>query len=179
MKKYLSIPVVILAIVLLQFQPCLAQGKEFNEYEVKAVFLANFLKFVEWPGKDRDPDQYKICTYGNDVFGQYSSIISGIKVRGKALQFRKISSFRAINDCSIIFISPSERRKVHSIIESLRDEDVLTVGDTEGYAREGVMINFYIEASKVKFEINLNSIKRSRMKVSSQLLKLGRMVDRD
>jgi hypothetical protein len=54
--------------------------------------------------------------------------------------------------------------------------DLLTVGDTEGYAQEGVMLNFYIEASKVKFEINLNSIRSSRIAVSSQLLKLGRMV---
>ncbi len=98
-------------------------------------------------------------------------------VRGRALQVRKPASLRSLGDCHVLFISSSERRRIHTILNAVRGMDLLTVGDTEGYAQEGVMVNFYIEASKVKFEINLKSIRSSRITVSSQLLKLGRVVD--
>lgn len=156
-----------------------AGPKEFDEYEVKAAFLGNFLKFIDRPGKDREPGNHRICIYGSDPFGQYTADIESMKIRGRSVQVRKLASLRALNECSILFISSSERRRINSVLEAVRDIDVLTVGDSEGYARQGVMINFYIEASKVKFEINLTSIKKSRINVSSQLLKLGRVVDHE
>ncbi|MHB8110446.1 MAG: YfiR family protein [Syntrophorhabdaceae bacterium] len=179
MKKYILSLICLILIFIFQVRTLPVEGKEFEEYEVKAVFLVNFIKFVEWPKQDRDGGHYRICMYGNDVFGQYTGNIERMKVRGKALKVRRISSLRNLGDCNILFVSPSERRRIHSILEAVRDEDVVTVGDTDGYAKEGVMINFYIEARKVKFEINLNSIRRARINVSSQLLKLGRMVDHD
>ena len=159
-----------------QILPLRAQGREFDEYEVKAVFLANFFKFVEWPARDRN---YRLCIFGSDPFGEHAKILDGMKIRGKVLEVRRPVSVRAANDCNILFISSSERRRIHALLDMIRGLDVLTVGDTEGYGQEGVMVNFYIEARKVKFEINLDSIKRSRIGVSSQLLKLGRMVDHE
>ncbi len=157
-----------------------AQGREFDEYEVKAVFLANFLKFVEWPSRDREAESsYKLCIYGSDHFGSRMGIVEGMKIRGKKLEIRRPTSIRGVNDCNILFISSSERRRIHLLLNAIRGMDVLTVGDTEGYAEQGVMVNFYIEASKVRFEINLNSIRRSKINVSSQLLKLGRVVDHE
>lgn len=153
-----------------------AQGREFDEYEVKAVFLANFFKFVEWPSAVR---KYRICVYGSDPFGQSMRILDGMKIRGKVLEVTRPVSVRGIGGCNILFISSSERRRIHALLEEVKNMGILTVGDTEGYAQEGVMVNFYIEARRVKFEINLNSIRRSRITVSSQLLKLGRMVDNE
>jgi len=159
----------------LTVQPaCLhAQAGQFGEYDVKAVFMANFFKFVEWPAPVRE---YRICIYGSDPFGQSMRTVEGMKVRGKMLEVRRPASLSALGDCHALFISSSERRRIHTLLEAVRGMDILTVGDTEGYAQEGVMVNFYIEASKVKFEINLNSVRSSRLTVSSQLLKLGRMV---
>jgi hypothetical protein len=159
-----------------QILPLRAQGREFDEYEVKAVFLANFFKFVEWPTGDRS---YRLCIYGSDPFGEHVRILDGMRIRGKTLEIRRPVSVRAVNDCNILFISSSERRRIRALLDATRGLNLLTVGDTEGYAQEGVMVNFYIDASKVKFEINLDSIKRSRIGVSSQLLKLGRMVDHE
>ncbi len=156
-----------------------AGPREFDEYEVKAAFLGNILKFIDGPNKERETGNYRICIYGSDPFGRYTDIIQGVKIRGKAVQVRNTGSLRALSGCSILFVSSSERRRINSVLEAVRDLDVLTVGDTEGYAKQGIMVNFYIEASKVKFEINLTSIKRSRINVSSQLLKLGRVVDHD
>ncbi len=151
-----------------------AQVREFGEYDVKAVFMANFFKFVEWPSPARE---YRMCIYGSDPFGESVRTVENMTVRGRALQVRKPASLRSLGDCHVLFISSSERRRIHTILNAVRGMDLLTVGDTEGYAQEGVMVNFYIEASKVKFEINLKSIRSSRITVSSQLLKLGRVVD--
>ena len=151
-----------------------AQVREFGEYDVKAVFMANFFKFVEWPSPVRE---YRMCIYGSDPFGESVRTVENMTVRGRALQVRKPASLRSLGDCHVLFISSSERRRIHTILNAVRGMDLLTVGDTEGYAQEGVMVNFYIEASKVKFEINLRSIQSSRITVSSQLLKLGRVVD--
>jgi hypothetical protein len=160
----------------LAVQPaCLqAQAREFGEYDVKAVFMANFFKFVEWPSPVKE---YRLCIYGSDPFGQSIRTVEGMKVRGKTLEVRRPVSLRGLGDCHVLFISSSERRRIRTILDAVKGMDLLTVGDTEGYAREGVMLNFYIEASRVKFEINLNSIRSSRIAVSSQLLKLGRMAD--
>ncbi len=153
--------------------PLHAQARAFGEYDVKAVFIANFFKFVEWPSPVRE---YRICIYGSDPFGQSMRTVEGMKVRGRPLEVRRPVSLRALGDCHLLFISSSERRRIQSLLDEIKGMDILTVGDTEGYAQEGVMVNFYIEASKVKFEINLNAIRRSSITVSSQLLKLGRMV---
>jgi len=176
MKRLTLIIVLCGIMVFVQVLALHAQKREFDEYEVKAVFLANFFKFVEWPTRDR---YYRLCIYGSDPFGGHVKILDGIKIRGKTLEIRRPVSVRAVNDCNILFISSSERRRMHALLDAIRGLDLLTVGDTEGYAQEGVMVNFYIEASKVKFEINLDSIKKSRIGVSSQLLKLGRMVDHE
>jgi len=151
-----------------------AQVREFGEYDVKAVFMANFFKFVEWPSPVRE---YRICIYGSDPFRESMRTVEGMTVRGRALEVRRPASLRSLGDCHVLFICSSERRRIHTILDAVRGMDLLTVGDTEGYAQEGVMVNFYIEASKVKFEINLKSIQSSRITVSSQLLKLGRVVD--
>lgn len=173
MKRLLLITVFCGVLLFMQVPSVCAQEREFDEHEVKAVFLANFFKFVEWPDRR---DDYRLCIYGSDPFGQSIRILEGMKIRGRRLEIRMLSSVRTINDCNILFISSSERRRIHSLLEAVRGFPVLTVGDTEGYAQEGVMVNFYIEARKVKFEINLASIRQSRITVSSQLLKLGRMV---
>lgn len=156
-----------------------AAAKEFDEYEVKAAFLGNFLKFVDWPNKERTAGIHKICILGSDPFGRYTEIMEGMKVRGKAVHVKRLGSLRTMSECSILFVSSSERRRINTVLEAVRDIDILTVGDTEGYAKQGIMFNFYIEASKVKFEINLPAIRRSGINVSSQLLKLGRMVDHE
>ena len=154
--------------------PQCAGPKEFDEYEVKAAFLGNFLKFIDWPGKDREPGNHRICIYGSDPFGQYTGGIESMKIRGRSVQVRRLASLRALNECSILFISSSERRRINSVLDAVRDIDVLTVGDSEGYARQGVMVNFYIEASKVKFEINLYLDKKVQDKCQFPAVEVGK-----
>jgi len=180
MKRTLFIIICCALVFSVQLRPFYAGEREFNEYEVKAAFLVNFFKFVEWPSRAQDGGTtYNLCIYGSDPFGQYTKIIDGTKVRGRTLDVKRVVSVRSVKECNILFVSSSERRRVNAVLDAVKGMDMLTVGDTEGYARSGIMVNFFMEAKRVKFEINLNAIKRTKINVSSQLLKLGKMVDNE
>lgn len=179
MKKIFFIIICVL-MFLAPFRAFSTGEQEFNEYEVKAAFLVNFFKFVEWPSRARDGSAgYMLCIYGSDPFGQYAKALDGSKVRGKVLEVKKVSSTRSLKGCNMLFVSSSERRRINSVLDSVRGADLLTVGDTDGYAQSGIMVNFFIEENKVRFEINMNAIKRAKINVSSQLLKLGRIVENE
>ncbi len=175
------LPITCLLLVFIMFSgPLCAGEREFNEYEVKAAFLVNFFKFVEWPSRDGNGAKtYSLCIYGSDPFGQYADTIDGVKIRGRTLKVKRVVSRGGIRECNVLFVSSSERRRVSALLDSVKGMDLLTVGDTEGYAQSGIMVNFYIVGKNVRFEINLNAIRRARINVSSQLLKLGRIVDNE
>ena len=179
MKKALFIITCVL-IFSVPFRAFSTGEQEFNEYEVKAAFLVNFFKFVEWPSRARDGSAgYMLCIYGSDPFGQYAKALDGSKVRGKVLEVKKVSSTRSLKGCNMLFVSSSERRRLNSVLDTVWRADLLTVGDTDGYAQSGIMVNFFIEEKKVRFEVNMDAIKRANINVSSQLLKLGRIVDNE
>jgi hypothetical protein len=167
---------------------CGAQPTSAPQYQIKAAYLYNFAKFVEWPpaalGEGGAP--VVIGVLGKNPFG--SMLIEAVRdktVHGRPLEVRQIGRTQDIKRCHILFISSSEKRRTAEILADLGNLTVLTVGETEGLAQLGVMVNFLIEENKVRFEINLDAVERSGVKISSQLLKLakivkdGRMVDRN
>lgn len=155
-----------------------AEEGRFGEYEVKAAFIYNIAKFVEWPERAA-PDAknaFGLCIIGADPFGKSIQQIEGKIVKGKRLEIRRVSSVRELGECSVLFVSRSEKEHLAGITEAAAGLSVLTIGDTEGYAPGGVMVNFCLEQRKVRFEIDLDRTKRSRLLVSAQLLKLARAV---
>jgi hypothetical protein len=153
-------------------------GQEFSEYEVKAAFILNIAKFIEWSdkGSPEPGDTINLCVIGSDPFGRALDQIAGKPVKGKRLHVRLLASARNVKGCSILFISSSERERLPHIMETLKNTSVLTVGDTNGYSLQGVMINFYLDGKKVRFEANPDQAKRAGLIISSQLLKLARIV---
>ncbi|MBA4417332.1 MAG: DUF4154 domain-containing protein [Syntrophus sp. (in: bacteria)] len=151
---------------------------EFSEYELKAGFIYNIAKFVEWPDKKTADTKKIINLYvlGSDPFGRILDQITGKKVKGKILEVKHIRSPKDLRDCHMLFISSSEREKLPDILESLKDSNILTIGDTNGYGQQGVIINFYMEQKKVRFEVNTNIAKRAKLSISSQLLKLAKII---
>jgi hypothetical protein len=171
---------IIVFTILMAISMSLGYGSEpeFSEYEVKAAFMFNIPKFVEWP--DRDPTENKgaidLCVLGSDSFGSGLDQIAGKTVKGKRLLVKRIRSARDVKGCEMLFISGSEKERLNDIIETLKGTHILTIGDTSGYARRGVMINFYIDTGKVRFEINPDSTKTAGLVISAQLLKLAKIV---
>ncbi|MFA7240073.1 MAG: YfiR family protein [Sulfuricellaceae bacterium] len=146
-----------------------------SEYDVKAVFIYNFAKFVDWPNKVGS--EIRLCILGRDPFGNILDSMKGRAVHERKLEVRFIDSVASLGGCQMVYVSPSLEKNIDKIIAQARDQGVLLISDSEGYARRGAMINLYVDENKIRFEINLQSIEASGLKVSSKLLSLGKLVN--
>jgi hypothetical protein len=150
------------------------------EYQVKAAYLFNFLKFVEWP-EDAFPDSLApivIGVVGDDPFGgTLPQLVTGKTVQGRNLVVHTFRTGENLRSAHILFICASEKKKAPMILSSLRGSSVLTVGDMEGFLEEGGMIQFVNENDRIRFVINLTATSQAKLKLSSKLLSLAKTVD--
>ena len=150
-----------------------------TEYEVKAAFLYNFARFVEWPAETfRDGSApFVIAVLGHDPFGSVlDDTVARKTVLGRRIEVRRASRPEDVGDAQIVFVSSSERLVVPSILKALERPGLLTVGEVDGFAERGGAINFIMQGRKVRFEINPTKAEQARLKMSSQLLKLATLV---
>lgn len=157
-----------------------AQPSSPTEYEVKAAYLYNFGKFVEWPTETRvADDSFPICVLGRDPFGAiFDATVAGESINGKKVLVKRIAKAQDALACRILFISNSEERQLKEIMAGLDKASVLTVSDIPQFTRRGGMIQFVVEANKVRFEVNLTMAERAGLILSSQLLKVAISVRR-
>ena len=146
------------------------------EYEIKAAFIHNIAKFIEWPAAPRTPGALKLCVLGQNPFGAALDALQGKPIGGMAWEVAPAIPRNRLKECSALYISASEHDNLGWILNDIKDSPVLTLGDTEGYAGRGVMVNFYLEGGKIRFEINPNSANRAGLKVSSKLIQIGKLV---
>jgi hypothetical protein len=158
---------------------CLAEDlSSGDEYQVKALFLYNFAKFVEWPAAMRSGP---ICIgiLGSDPFGDVlDRAVAGKIVNGRGFMVKRFSSEMEARQCHIVFVSVADKRRVGSIVEGLKGRGVLTVGDSHGFAESGGVINFVIMDDRVRFEVNIRAAEEAGLKLSSKLLSLAKSVRR-
>jgi hypothetical protein len=150
-----------------------------NEYQVKAAFLFNFVQFVEWPhGAFTNSDTpFCIGVLGDDPFGTaLDETVRGETVQNRRLIVQRSRQVENLKDCQLIFISKSETERVPGILGELDPVPVLTVSETQGFAQRGGIINLYLAANKVRFEINPAAARRKGLKISSELLSLGKII---
>lgn len=151
-----------------------AQAAPATEYEVKAAFIHNIAKFVEWPA--RSAGSLKLCVIGQNPFGSALDALQAKPIGDKVWGVQSVDPRSNLKSCGVLFIAASEKNNLKSILASIQGSAVLTVGDTSGYAEQGVMVNFYLEQNKVRLEINNDVAGRAGFKISSQLLKLAHIV---
>jgi uncharacterized protein DUF4154 len=148
-----------------------------TEYEVKAAFLYNFARFVEWPPETLRAEPFVIAVLGRDPFGTVlDETVSGKTVAGRPIQVRRASRVEEVRDAQIVFVSASEAPNTPAILKALERPGLLTVGEVEGFAERGGAINFTVQSRRVRFEINPVRAQQAQLKVSSQLLKLATLV---
>jgi uncharacterized protein DUF4154 len=148
---------------------------QYSEYDVKAAFLFNFVQFVKWPGKPDASGPITIGILGDDPFGgALESAVQGQSVGGRRIAIKRSRSVDALKGCQLVFISKSEKGRVGEILGSLQGTSSLTVGETEGFTRQGGMIGFTMEGGKVRFEINSGAAQRAGLEISSRLLRLAK-----
>lgn len=150
-----------------------------SEYQVKAAFLFNFTKFVEWPEGSFEDLQAPIVLgiLGDDPFGDdLDRIIAGQKVQGRSLVIRRERWGDDLRRCHVLFVSASEHEHSSRILGSVQSAGVLTVSDTDGFAEAGGVIEFVIEQNRVRFIVNLDAATQDRLRLSAKLLALARVV---
>lgn len=158
--------------------PASPEAYEAKEYEVKAAFIYNFAKFVEWP--EGAPDNVlQVCILGEDPFGKALDSLESKSIGKRKVALNRLSSVKNSGSCHILFIASSEKRQLRSITQTLRSAKVLTIGDSEGFAKKGLIINLFMDKGKVRFEINLDAARRSGLSISPRLLELARIVRED
>jgi hypothetical protein len=156
-----------------------AQAPKTTEYQVKAAYLANFSKFVEWPAKAAKSESFNICVLGQDPFGAVlDAAVSGETIGGAHVLAKRISRPQDAVDCRILFISSSEANQCKEILAALRTLRVLTVSDMPQFTRRGGIIQFLLDGNRVRFDINLAATERVGLNLSSELLKLAVTVSR-
>ena len=154
----------------------MAQQQEIPEYQVKAAFIFNFAKFVDWPARSfaKTNSPIVVGVLGKNVFGDnLEKVIRDKTVNNRRFRFIEVASTDEATHCHILFISPSEKDNVRKIIESLRNASVLTIGETDHFTDAGGMINFVLEGRNIRFEINNTAAKKAGLQISSKLLSLA------
>jgi hypothetical protein len=167
-------------LVLLSDAPSLCpQASPPSEYQVKAAFLFNFAKFIDWPqGSFASPQSpFSICILGKDPFGR--SIDDSL--RGKTIGDHPVNVLRVKDTvearrCQILFASAVESRNISGILGGLHGTSVLLVGEADGFAASGGTIQFTLEENHVRFLINTDAADRAGLKFSSKLLALAKIV---
>jgi hypothetical protein len=156
-----------------------AQPRELSEYQAKALFIFNFVQFVEWPESafTGPGSPLYIGVLGDDPFnGALVAATEGEKVKGRSLV---VVSGRAVEDvkhCHVVFVCRSERLRVESILGALERQPTLTIGDTAGFGQLGGVVNFYRDGEKIRFEINREAAQIAGLRLSAQLLRLAKHV---
>ena len=148
--------------------------------EVKAVFLINFLSFAEWPAAKAvaPPARFTIAILGDPSF---ASIVEraavGRSVNGRAIAVQAVETPEQAARAHLVFIAASHAHRLPAVLRALADASVLTVGDTDGFAQEGVAINLYTFDNRVRIEVNGTAAARAGVKLSASLMRLARIVE--
>jgi hypothetical protein len=170
-----------LAVLMAVAQAAPPQTAKPTEYQVKAAYLANFVKFVEWPaGAIASPDEpFNICVLGADPFGPaLDAALSGESVDRHPLAARRLANAREATGCRLLFIA-GDAGEVKRGLDAVEKTSVLTVSDYSQFLKRGGMIQFVLDGNKVRFEVNLAAAKNAGLTLSSELLKVAAAVRRE
>ncbi|MBU4317398.1 MAG: YfiR family protein [Proteobacteria bacterium] len=148
-----------------------------REYAVKAAFIYNFAKFVSWPEESKT-EPFIIGVLGEDPFGDIWNEIRSKTVRGRPITVKQCGDdLDLASQCHVLFIDHLDREKLKKAINQFQGKPVLTIGDFPLFAETGGMIAFYDSENKIRFAINLESCRKAGLVVSSNLLKLAKIVE--
>ncbi len=149
------------------------------EYQVKAAFLFNFAKFIEWPPDaiGGPEEAFVVCVVDNDAFARALDLaVSGKTVNGHSLKVRRLRAGDDSAFCRMLYLGSTDTPRLANLFKRARTAAVLTVGDTPGFSRQGGIINFIVQDNRVHFEINPDAAFRAGLRISSKLLQLATIV---
>jgi hypothetical protein len=150
-----------------------------SEYQVKAVFLFNFSRFVEWPREafSSDDAPFVLGIYGHDPFGaQLDEVVKGENVGGRPLIVKRVQSATEAAQCQILFIHQSEDKHMAEALAAVGARSTLTVSDVPGAMQRGVMIRLVTDGGRIRMRIDAESARAAHLTISSNLLRSAQIV---
>lgn len=151
-----------------------------REYPLKALFLFNFGSYVEWPAETFKAanEPFVISVLGTSAMDSTLREIARTKtIGGRRIEWKRFTNAADVTPCQILFVSRSvPAREYRQLIDSLRGKPTLIVGEVRNFGTDGGSINFFEEANKIRFEVNLQATKEQRLKISSKLLAMAKIV---
>jgi hypothetical protein len=178
--RSLVTPCVVLALLVVLGFVAAALAADTDEYQVKGAYLYNFAKFIEWPSQDMVglEGEIRLCVLGSShTAAVLSQVLEGRSAGKRRVSVRQVEDLTGASWCRIIFVTRTAELDAETVVNSLGLASILTVGESEGFASAGGMVNFTQDASKVRFEINEAAARRAGLKISSKLLRLATIVE--
>lgn len=158
------------------------QGDPVSEKELKAAFLFNFARHVEWPADAfPKPDApFVVTIVGRDgTADAMERLLSGKQLQGRPTVLRRSPQGDDLAGSHLVFVPDAEKDKAEAVLQALKGSRTLTVGESPGFIPVGGVMNFFTEDKKLRFEVSLAAAKRSGLSVSSKLLRIGRVLKGD
>lgn len=150
-----------------------AEEVQLSEYQVKAAWLLNFVRYTDWPATAFADahSPYVVAVAGRDPFGKdLEKAFEGKTNKGRAFVLKRVSSEQEMRACHLLFVSTSERRRSHDLLEKIVGAPVLTVGESPEFLDQGGVINLLLKEGSVRFDINLEPARTARLKLDANLL---------
>jgi predicted ester cyclase len=147
------------------------------EFTIKSEFIRRFADYIEWPPSAFvvGESTFTTCLVGKGPLIPYlTRNLEGTQIQGRKGQVKTLDSLHRLEGCHVLYVAPSARKNVDRLVHQLGERPVLTIGDTEGYTKNGVMINLFVDGKHVRFSINHDVTKAKGLKVSAKLLVLAK-----
>lgn len=150
-----------------------------QEYKLKAAFLVNFSRFINWPEQSFEPGQqaFTICIVGKNPFGSTLHAVEGQKINGRILRIVVADSFQKLPQCHMLYISRSEKNDLNALLSRTAQQPVVTVSDIPGFVNDGGSIEFVTKEDRLSFVINNSVLKKRGIQANASMLDLAASVE--
>lgn len=151
--------------------PALAQTS--TEAQLKAAYLVNFFKYVEWP---QAPAEYRLCLFGRTELWSYLAPYQGRKVAGKPLLIKRVNGTDEALQCHQLYLPAGEMARAAELLGRIAREPVLSVGDSEAFLDAGGAVALTPHGGQLQFNINARALKQAHLKAGTPMLRLAHSI---
>lgn len=175
-KKAARIVFLLPAFLLMSMSPGATQV-DHDEYTLKALFVFNFTKHIEWPVQQNSGDHFVISVYGNSsITEKLTTLFKGRKIFDKPIEIRESNKIDDLTGSQIIFISKDQSDKFSQVLDKYKKKGILFVTESKNLVSKGSCINILEVDQKLSIELNDAAMKREGLKVSNQLYELATVI---
>ncbi len=177
----LCLRVALVMITLILVAPDSGWTQDELQAQMKAEFIERFTRLIEWPAGSSVSDTSTPFVIGvigdSSIRGALENLSKRARIKGKAVEVKALEGTNQTGGCQILFISGSTADQLGTTLQSIKNKPILTIGDTAGFAKKGVMINFVMAEGYIRFQINQHAANKAGLTMTTALLGLGETVE--